>query len=91
MISFDIEEFFVDHGDDTGVVHLKRSGSTSDGYTTSGAEALRRNRAGVQLGNFNDVWSNGEGSKFQARGSYRYDYVNDELLADSFTLRCITN
>lgn len=90
MISFDIEMRFVDHGDDTGVIHLTRSGSTSDGYVTRGVEVKRGNRV-IGFGNFNDVWSNGEGSKFQARGSWRYDRVNDDFLADSFTLQCITN
>ena len=91
-VSIDIEGRFVDHGDDTGVVHFKRSGTTSDGFTMrSGNETLRRNRNGVEFGNFNDVWTSDDGSKFQARGSFRYDYVNNELLGDSFTLRCITN
>ena len=90
MISVDVEVWFVDHGDDTGVIHHTLSGSTSDGCVARGVGVNRGNR-GIGFLNDNDVWSNGEGSKFQARGSWRYDRVNDEFLAESFTLRCITN
>jgi len=81
---------FVDHGDGTGVFHIERSGTTSDGYTMkAGVIANRRNGVGVELGNLNDVWMGEDGSKFQARGSFRFDYLNNELLAERFRLRCI--
>lgn len=85
----DFEELFVDHGDRTGVIRVQRTGTASDGSTSSGIEVNRRNRNGVELGNLNEVWTGVDGSKFQARGSYRFDYVNGELLSERFEVRCI--
>ena len=73
------------------VVHVGRSGSTSDGYTMiAGTESFVAN-GNVERGAFVDQWRHPDGSKFRVNGSFLFNINQMELLVDNFSLTCIGN
>ncbi len=71
------------------VATLSRSGSTSDGYTMqNGNDGFVENRGGAR-GHLMDMWTDGHGSKFQARGTFAFNANKDAIVVDRFTLRCV--
>ncbi len=71
------------------VAQVKRSGTTSDGYTlVNGTEAVVGNKNNFNT-RFMDRWAGADGSKIQARGSFGFNERTGEVRRDTFVLRCI--
>lgn len=78
------------HLHDAGeIVFLDTTGTTSSGYVMeSGVEIFVRNSR-LETSSFAHMWTREDGSRFQARGGYVYDFVTGELKLDRFEARCI--
>jgi hypothetical protein len=73
------------------VVHVDRSGTTDSGFTMiAGTESLVAS-GNVERGAFTDQWRHPDGSKFVAQGQFVFDFNEQKLLVDNFSLRCLGN
>ena len=71
------------------VGHVRRSGSTSDGYTMiNGTDSFVEN-SGVFRGSFVDQWRGPDGEKFRVRGVIVFNANQDQVKTDQFSLTCI--
>ena len=73
------------------VDHIKRTGTTSDGYVMNhGVENFVFN-GNVARGSFTDQWRNPDGSKFKAQGVFVFDISAGEPVVDKLDVSCIGN
>lgn len=89
-VSIDFEIAEHQHRNNT-VVHISRTGETSDGYVMNhGTESFVDN-GNVARGAFTDNWRDSDGSKFKAQGVFVFDIANEQLRVDRLSFRCIGN
>ena len=75
------------HQNGNVIAHIKRTGSTSDGYVMEhGVENFVFN-GNVQRSAFTDTMRHDDGSQFKAQGVFVY--TEDGPLVDRFRLRCV--
>ena len=77
-----------EHGD-RQVVHVDRTGTTSDGYVMDHGVLTFVFNGHVARQTFTDNWVDSNGSRFQAKGSFVDNLNKGELMVDRFRLRCI--
>ena len=82
-----------EHGEN-GIVHISRTGSTSDGYVMNHGVETQVFNGNVFRAAFVDNWRSDDGSKFQVRGVFvvqvdEEDPSQDEVRVDKFTIRCL--
>lgn len=71
------------------VVHVAKTGTTSDGYVMDhGSESFVANN-NVVRGSFTDNWRHPDGSKFKAQGVFVETVDPHDHLVDKFRLRCL--
>ena len=71
------------------VVHMQRSGSTSDGFTMVAGTQSWVDNGQVQRGRFVDQWRHDDGRKFKVHGGFVYNGNQGEVKIDSLRLDCI--
>lgn len=75
----------------TFVLHSRRSGSTSSGFTMiNGTESFVVNQ-NVERGAFMDQWRHPDGSKFVAQGHFLFNLNTGELVVERVSFRCLGN
>ena len=84
-LELDIREHV--HGD-RAVVHLSRTGTTSDGYVMRNGQENFVFNGNVARAAFHDTWRDDNGSMFKAQG-YFVEKI-DGIVVEGFRLRCIT-
>jgi len=83
-LNLDVREHV--HGDRV-VVHVSRTGTTTDGYVMKNGQESFVFNGNVARRAFHDTWRNADGSMFEARGFFVEK--EDGPVADGFRLRCI--
>jgi hypothetical protein len=83
-------QVFVHEGHNNNLTgRLKRTGSTTSGYTMkNGIETFTETR-GVSRGHFTDIWMAEDGRKMSASGVFVFNVNTGEQKVDKFTLRCL--
>lgn len=69
------------------VVHVVRTGSTSDGYTMKGVESFNFNGQ-VARGNFSDNWKAAGEPSWRVSGTFVDNLNKGELVVDRFEFKC---
>jgi hypothetical protein len=73
------------------VVHVKKSGTTDDGFVmVNGTESFMAN-GNVERGAFTDMWRNDAGDRFRASGRFVFNINTGTLQVDTFSLTCLGN
>lgn len=83
-IDFELREHT--HGE-RSIVHVARTGTTSDGYTMKNGVSTEVFNGNVFRAALTDNWKSDDGSKFQARGVFVAK--EDGIVVDKFDLRCL--
>lgn len=76
------------HGDNR-VVHIGRSGSTSDGFEMIAGSGTFISNGNVQHDVFTDQWRHSDGAKFMVHGQFIGDLDGGDLQVENFRLQCI--
>jgi hypothetical protein len=73
------------------VAHVSKTGSTDDGYIMNHGSESQVGNKNVFRASFTDNWTNADGSKFKAQGTFVVDIETDTVRVDRFRLRCVGN
>jgi len=89
-VTIDFEIRLHEHGNKV-IVHLKRTGTTDDGYVMDHGVENQVFNGNIFRAAFTDNWRRADGSKFKAQGVFVDNLNTGEVKVDNFRLRCIGN
>ena len=86
-ITINVDVRLHEHKNGNVVVHVSRTGTTSDGYVMDHGQENFVSNGNVVRSTLNDVWRNGDGSAFQAQSVFVAK--EDGVVVGGFRLRCV--
>lgn len=87
-VTLNFEIFVHENHNNNVVVHLRRSGTTSSGFVMTGNQQVVESEQGFR-GHFMDMWSDGDGARFQVSGHVNIS-ATGEVVAEGSKFRCIS-